>query len=217
MTGEIDWFASEAGQSLVAKSMQQAKPWVWPLCGHNALVLQPNRQTIVQPALQCAPVLSIARHNEFFVGDFIARDKNLPLASDCVALVYAAFVLETSATPALLLAEFERLLVSEGHLALLSLNPYCPFRMLGRWKNFDLKSQAFWAQYLQHAGLELVQHQALGPLWASVAKEPSSGFSYRPKPLRSVNFILAKKRKATVTPIRKSSHVVALARETLQQ
>jgi hypothetical protein len=215
MTGEINWFASEAGQLLVAQSMQQAMPWVMPLCGHNALVLQPSKQIIVQPALQCAPVLSISRHNELFSGDFIAHDKNLPLASDCMALVYAAFVLETSVTPALLLAEFERLLLSEGHLALLTLNPYCPFRMSGRWKKFVLKSKAYWAQYLQHAGLELVQHQALGSLWPSAAKQPPSVFSCRPKPLRSVNFILAKKRKVAVTPIRKTSHAIALARETL--
>ncbi len=217
MTGEINWFASEAGQALVAQSIQQARPWVWPLCGHNALLLQPNVHANIQPAIQCAPVLNISRHDDLLVGDFVAHDKNLPLASDCMALVYAAFVLETSATPALLLAEFERLLVSEGHLALLTLNPYSPFRCSGRWKHFVLNSHTFWAQYLQHAGLELVHHQALGPLWASATINQTRAFSYRPSALRSVNFILAKKRKATVTPIRKASHAVALARESLQQ
>ncbi len=213
MKGENSWFATAAGQSLVDQSIQQASPWVLPLCGHNALLLQPHVQTLFKPALQCGPPLHLSRHEEFLVGDFIATDKALPVASDCMALIYAAFALETSATPALLLAEFERLLVSEGHLALLTLNPYSLFRVAGRWKGLVLKPQGFWTQYLQNSGLEIVQQKALGPIWAGAASATSAQNSYRPSALCSVNFTLAKKRKLPLTPIRKTANAVALARE----
>lgn len=213
MKGENSWFATEAGQALVDQSMQQASPWVSPLCGHNALLLQPHAQMQFKPALQCGPPLHLSRHEELLIGDFIATDKTLPIASDCVALVYAAFVLETSATPALLLAEFERLLVSEGHLALFTLNPYSLYRCSARWKGLVLKPNGFWTQYLQNIGLEIVQHKALGPLWPSAERHSSARNSYRPSALCSVNFILAKKRKLPLTPLRKTANAVALARE----
>ncbi len=100
---------------MVAQAMQQAEPLLWPLCGHNALLLQP-----VMPLLPRAGTAvradnpAMAQSGNRFAGDVITDDRDLPLSSDCIALVYAAFVLETSEHPLCLLQEFERLLVSEG-------------------------------------------------------------------------------------------------------
>jgi hypothetical protein len=216
MMGEINWFATETGKALVADSIRQAKPWVWPLCGHNALLLTPDRQNSIAADLQCAPLIQLRHVNSLFRGDFIADDQNIPLVSDCMSLVYAAFVLETSKIPAALIAECERLLVSEGYLALLTLNPYNFSRLSGRWRRLYLKTSTQWFQHLQCAGLEVIRHESVGPLWARSSKNRSGSFSYRPDALRSVNFILAKKRRLTLTPIRKTTNTVALARESTQ-
>lgn len=216
MTREINWFATQAGQSLLAQAMQQAAPLVWPLCGHNALLLQPGAHSPAPPPLQCAPITHLWRSGDLLSGDFIADDRELPLASDCIALVYAAFVLETSENPMCLLQEFERLLVSEGHLALLTLNPNSLQRLSGAWRHLALKSRLQWSQCLQESGFEVIRHETLGPLWASADKASvMAGFS-RPHGLRSVNFTLARKRKSALTPIRKTAKAVALARESTQ-
>jgi SAM-dependent methyltransferase len=216
MTREINWFATQAGQSLLVQAMQQAAPLVWPLCGHNALLLQPGARSPAPPPLQCTPITRLWRCGDLLSGDFIADDRELPLASDCIALVYSAFVLETSANPMCLLQEFERLLVSEGHLALLTLNPNSLQRLSGAWRHLALKSRQQWSQCLQESGFEVIRHEALGPLWASADKASvMAGFS-RPHGLRSVNFTLARKRKSALTPIRKTAKAVALARESTQ-
>ena len=204
MTREINWFATQAGQSLLAQAMQQAAPLVWPLCGHNALLLQPGAHSPAPPPLQCAPITHLWRSGD------------LPLAIHCIALVYAAFVLDTSENPMCLLQEFERLLVSEGHLALLTLNPNSLQRLSGAWRHLALKSRLQWSQCLQESGFEVIRHETLGPLWASADKASvMAGFS-RPQGLRSVNFTLARKRKSALTPIRKTAKAVALARESTQ-
>jgi SAM-dependent methyltransferase len=216
MTREINWFATQAGQALVAQAMQQAEPILWPLCGHNALLLQPVLPLLHAPALQCAPITRLWRSGNRFAGDVITDDRGLALSSDCIALVYAAFVLETSEHPLCLLQEFERLLVSEGHLALLTLNPHSLHRLTGAWRRLALKSRLQWSQCLQESGFEVIRHEALGPLWASAdTASATSGFS-RPHGLRSVNFTLARKRKSALTPIRKTAKAVALARESTQ-
>lgn len=214
MTREINWFATPAGQSLVAQAMRQAEPFLWPLCGHNALLLQPTAEPAEPPRLQCVPITRLYRRGNLFAGDFIAGDRLMPLSSDCISLVYAAFVLESAESPERLIAEFERLLVSEGHVALLTLNPYGIHRLSGDWRGFALRSRRQWSACLQQAGLEVVRHESVGPLWAGPQMKTSETFFPRPQALRSVNFLLAKKRKAALTPIRKTANAVALARES---
>ena len=198
MTGNENWFNSKAGQQLAATAMQRVAPVLWPLCGHNALVLQPCAQGLPVPALQCQPVIQLQRANERFYGDVIAVDTPLPFPNECMALVYAAFVLETSPNPNALLAECSRLLLPEAHVALLSLNPYFPFRYPGCWRHLSLQSGAFWSRSLLKHGLEPLSVKALGA-------------ELVPPALRSVNFILARKRKSALTPLRKNANAVALA------
>lgn len=214
MTRVINWFATPAGQSLVAQAMRQAEPFLWPLCGHNALLLQPSEEPAEPPRLQCVPITRLYRRGSLLAGDFITGDRYMPLSSDCISLVYAAFVLETAESPERLVAEFERLLVSEGHVALLALNPYGVHRLSGDWRGFALRSRKRWSECLQQAGLDVVRHEVLGPMWAGPQIKTSATFFPRPPGLRSVNFLLAKKRKAALTPIRKTANAVALARES---
>lgn len=197
--GGNDWFATESGQDLTSAAAAKVGPWLGYLAGHNALILQPCTQGLPAPALQFHSLTRLERANSRFYGDFQADDADLPLSSDCMALVYAAFVLETSPHPAALLREFERLLLAEGHLAILALNPFSPSRLGGKWRGLELHSAAYWTHALQATGFELLRRQRLGE-------------SYRPDVLCSVNFLLARKRKAALTPIRKHGNA-ALIRE----
>ena len=214
MMGENNWFATEMGQTLVRETIEYVTPWLWPICGHNALVLLPTLGLSV-PQLQCVPQWYVQRSGSQLVGDFHAEDANLPLASDCLAMVYAAFIMETSIHSEVLIAEFERLLVAEGHLALLTLNPYSLPRLTGRWKHLALQSHTQWVDLLQKAGLEVCRHEVIGAYWPCAKKSQTGKNSYRPNSLRSVNFMLAKKRKAALTPIRKNASAVALAKESI--
>lgn len=178
----------------------QAEPWLRHLAGHNALILQPCTQGLPVPVLKYKPLIRLERAKARFYGDFQADDADLPLASDCLALIYAAFVLETSPDPEALVNEFERLLVAEGHLAILVLNPLSPSRLGGSWRGLELKSAMHWTRILRNSGFELLRRESIGE-------------SYRPRVLRSVHFLLARKRRTTLTPSRKHANAVALARE----
>ena len=199
MTGENNWFETDKGQAAAAQGVALAAPWLWPLCGHNALVLQPCAQGLALPALQCAPRYQLQRANGRFYGDVIAEDHRLPLANECMALVVAAFVMETASDPAALIAECERILVPEGHLAVLLLNPFAPMRFSGAWSGLRLETASFWSAMLRDAGLDLIRHEHLG--------------NARLQVLRSVNLLLLRKRKSALTPLRKNAAAVALARE----
>lgn len=178
----------------------KAGPWLGHLVGHHALILQPCTQGLPAPALRFHSLIRLERARSRFFGDFQADDADLPLSSDCMALVYAAFVLETSPEPAWLLREFERLLLAEGHLAIMTLNPFSPSRLGGKWRGLALHSAGYWTRMLQDAGFELLRRESFGE-------------SYRPDVLCSVNFLLARKRKAALTPIRKHGKA-ALIRES---
>jgi hypothetical protein len=61
----------------------------------------------------------------------------------------------------------------------------------------------FWQKMLQQQGLEPVRLESIGA-------------ATRPKAMRSVNFLLARKRKAALTPLRKNQSAVALAAQSQQ-
>lgn len=200
MRGENGWFETAAGQALALDAMACAEPWLRPIVGHKALTLLPCTQGLRLPELRCTPVLQLQRAHGRLFGDFVADDARLPLVNDCLALVFAAFVLETSADGDALLAECERLLVGEGHLALLALNPLAP-RRPGRWHGLALATADALRARLSRAGFDVLRHESVGA-------------RYRPAALRPVNFLLARKRKVALTPIRKAAAAVALARES---
>jgi SAM-dependent methyltransferase len=107
--------------------------------------------------------------------------------------------METAGDPEALIAECERVLVPEGHFALLTLNPFTPMRLTGIWSDMHIATAAAWSAKLRQSGLDLIRHERLG--------------NTRPPALRSVNFQLLRKRKAALTPLRKNAAAVALARE----
>lgn len=199
MRGKYDWFETAAGQALALDAIVCAEPWLRPIVGHKALAVLPCTQGLRLPELRCTPVLQLQRARGRLFGDLVADDVRLPLVNDCLAMVFAAFVLESSVDGDALLTEFERLLVGQGHLALLALNPLAP-RLPGRWRGLALATAETQRARLARAGFDVLRHEQIGT-------------RYRPPAMRPVNFLLARKRRAALTPIRKTAATVALARE----
>lgn len=200
--GENNWFSTAAGLALQSQAISAATPWLWPTCGHNALILKASQHSPI-PQVQCSSVLVLHRHGAHLAGDAIADDRHLPLTGDCISLALASFVLESAAKPEVLLSECARVLLPEGYLALLTLNPFSPSRLRGHWRHLQLHSASYWHALLVQQGLELVRQESIGA-------------ATRPKALRSVHFLLARKRKAALTPLRKNQTAVALASQAQQ-
>lgn len=193
------WFDSEAGRQLARSAVAASVPRLCHLAGHNALILQPCASP--SPPLPFHSLIGLQRADAGFSGDFHAEDAALPLANDCLALVFAAFVLESSPSPEALLGEFERILLADGHLALLALNPLSPMRLGGGWRGLALRGAGRLVRMLQTAGFELLDRGSIGE-------------KHRPATLRSVNFVLARKRRMPLTPLRPHRRAVALNRKT---
>lgn len=215
MTGENNWFATETGHSFLEQCTLQAMPWVWPVCGHNALILQPDMRERVESQLQCAPRTHLKYRNQRFIGDFESDECQMPLVNECMALVYAQFVLELTTDSLQLVAEIERILVPEGYLAILCLNPYSLYGVMGKWSALKIDNKEHWSGLLNNAGFEICKSVTIGPYWPRKANRSSDKIIKQPGSFRTANFILARKRKSALTPLRKTAHAVALAREKL--
>jgi SAM-dependent methyltransferase len=215
MTGENNWFATEAGRAFIELSTLQAMPWVWPLCGHNALILQPEMSVRVEPQLQCAPKTYLQYRQQRFIGDFQSGVNQIPLVNECMALIYAQYVLELTTDRLHLTAEFERILVPEGYLAFLCMNPYSLYGVMGKWRNLKIENKGYWSSLLNNAGFEICRSETIGPYWPRKAVSSSDKIIKCPGSFRSANFILARKRKSALTPLRKKANAVALAREKI--
>jgi hypothetical protein len=216
MNSENNWFATDAGYALVEQAMLQAKPWLWPLCGHNALILQPCLPASLSPQLQCLPMTYLQHCNHQFMGDFKTDEYHLPLVNECMALVYAQFVLDLTENRTELLNEFQRVLLAVGHLAMFNLNPYGLYHLSGKWRGIEIKDKHYWSNLLFQAGFEICRFETIGAYWPSRSMASSDKIVKPLSVFRPVNFILARKRKSTLTPIRNSASKVAIAREIIQ-
>lgn len=216
MNNENNWFATDAGHALVEQAIIMAEPWLWPLCGHNALILQPVLSEHMRPQLQCVPSTYLQHREHQFIGDFKTDEHIIPLVNECMALVYAQFILDTTKSKIELLQEFERILVSEGHLALFTLNAYAVYQLSGKWRNIHINNVQVWSNLLHQAGFEICRTESIGPFWPSKTNKSSDKIFKPFNVFRSVNFILARKRKSALTPLRNSAGKVALAREIVQ-
>jgi hypothetical protein len=216
MNNENNWFATDAGHALVQQAILMAEPWLRPLYGHNALILQPVLSEYLRPQLQCEPSTYLQYCENQFIGDFKTAEHSIPLVNECMALVYAQFILDTTKCKIELLQEFERILVSEGHLALFNLNAYAVYQLSGKWRNINTKNLQTWSSLLHQSGFEICRTETIGPFWPSKTNKSSDKIFKPFNVFRSVNFILARKRKSALTPLRNSAGKVALAREIVQ-
>jgi len=187
------WFASEAGQAILASETEAVRmavaerpgqPW---LCltmagvsaepGGRGLLLQATREGWGGPVRCALP---------------------LPLANESVATVIVQHAAGGRGGAALL-EECARVLVPGGRLWLFALNPLSPYQLRWFGSRAGASEPSLWRRRLRAAGLvpEAVSH-GLGPRWrvgVDPVLEPGPG-------LRAAWLLRAEKRVAPLTPLR---------------
>lgn len=159
----FDWFASAAGQGLLAAESGAVKrvlaacpalPWVW--------IGAPG---VTAPAADRRGLL-LRRDGQAFDGGLRCR-LPLPLASETFGAVLLQHPLDDDFGVSALLGECARIIAPGGTLWLATLNPWTPYRL--RWARSGLRARdpGRWQAALRRAGFatDSVRLQWLGPHW----------------------------------------------------
>ncbi|ALG67747.1 class I SAM-dependent methyltransferase [Beggiatoa leptomitoformis] len=144
--------------------------------------------------------------------------ETLPFAADSIDVAVLPHILEFEDNPHAILREVERILIPEGHVIIVGFNP---LSLWGIWRwSFANRKSAPWCgrfigllrikDWLALLGFELVEQQTLfyalpfyherlmprSPLFENIGKRMAGRFG-------AVYIVVAKKRVATLTPLRK--------------
>lgn len=204
----IDWFGQRLGLQLMQQFQRQAIPEITRVFGHSGLYLSPGASYPGElSGNMLAQVLSLHRDAKGFAGAVRCDDTQIPITSDSLSLIYSLCVLETSPNPEALFEEMVRCLKPEGVLVLLGLNSMSPTRL--RWQTKGIKPVGTSRLNLlcSKHGLEINKISQVGPMWLRPQEKLPR---YRAKPgLMNIfyagHLLVAKKRMAGLTPLRKTS------------
>ena len=196
---------------MLADVQRDALPEMTRVFGQHGLYLRPSDAIPADlSGNMLARVVSLWRAGDGFLGEFGCVDREIPIASASLSLIYALFVVEGASSPGVLLHEFARMLKPEGVVLVLSLNPWSPAQF--RWIKPPASSSSNRLERLsQEAGLEVVRRQFLGPFWP--AGRPANIDPRRhgvADPFRAARLTVLRRREAALTPLRKAVAPVSL-------
>jgi len=211
------WFDCPLARQLVQAEQRDIIPLLTSHVGVRGLYLRPSvRLPAALSGNMLQAVICAHRDQQRFTGDLCFADAELPVGTDALNLIYAAHVLETSTAPEALLAEFERCLMPEGVLFLISLSPLSPWRL--HWHGATRHSFGLHRlrMMVQAAGFHAERVQAVGPIWPSrrasaEATEQASSRSVVVDRLRCGHLILARKRRPGMTAVGSQRAALRLA------
>lgn len=208
-----DWFEGRVGQALVQQVQRQTIPELTRVFGHTGLYLRPGPGSAgTLSGNMLARVISLHRQGRGYAGDLQCVDGEFPVATASLSLVYALFVLETSADPQALLSEMARMLKPEGTAVILGLNPRAPFRLRWSFAGLDAIAPSTLAGQLRQHGLEVSRQRSVGPVWKTRASEEAFGQqgSAVLAPIRAATLTVARRRDPGLNFIRQSSPGIRL-------
>jgi SAM-dependent methyltransferase len=214
------WWASNEGQAVWQDECVAVEPWLARCFGYHALHLSllPLNPTQFVAHDDSSPMPGLRIPHAFRLGplgaEVRARFESLPLAAESVDLVVVQHVLEFASDPHPLLRELDRVLMPEGHVVLMSFNPWS-FWGVHRWLNPQAKApwfgQAIGRQRV-HDWLALLGYDVQAEAWGAhaclVQKYPRIGGFLRHWLARllprsgSVYMLWARKRVSMPAPIR---------------
>lgn len=207
------WFATDPGQALLDALQRHVDVWVPQLFGYHALQIgspDPARDLLASSRIKHRAVLDI----EPGIGQVIGAPEALPVQGESVDLVLLPHGLEFSRQPHEILREIERVLVPEGHLIIAAFNPlsiYGALRLSLGWRGRPPWCGRFhgsWQlrDWLSLLGFDTLHCQSFGfrmPLGDGHRLQFIERFGERWTPyLGAVSLLLARKRVATLTPVR---------------
>ena len=207
------WFDSALGMSLIQATQRQATPLLTSHIGVRGLFLRPTAN--VSPLLSgnmLQATVSLHQGSDVLDGDVRCLEGNLPFESETMSLVYLLHTLDSAIDPHSLIAECARVLQPEGVMFVVSLSTTSLWRL--RWSGRALRplSEQATRRLLRDRGLEVDYGVGLGPIWPYMAEamsrhEHQPASRWVPDPLRASLLLMARKRRAGMTPIlmRKSS------------
>lgn len=202
------WYATPRGQVFAKKLQEALTPWLEGIFGYHAVQLGH-----LPPSIS---LLDASRINHQIVADFSAegqvscQPEALPFAADSVDLLIVSHCFEYSEDPRAILREVERVLVPEGRVVVIGIDPWT---LWGAWQMvkrspYPLYTQGRVKDWLEVLGFESQRSQLLSMLNLRL---PSS-LAQSTKTAQLANLLsaniaggyimLAQKRLTTITPIR---------------
>ncbi|PID49502.1 MAG: hypothetical protein CR991_05575 [Proteobacteria bacterium] len=164
------WYSSYHGRYLQQALENTVRNRVADVFGYFAIEMGPlvDKQSFLQESRISACFKVGTQANAAGV-DLVAVGEALPLAFDNIDLVVASHLLDYSESPHQVLREIERIMVPEGHLILITFNPFS-FRGLGvAWQRLwrqqqrpHLYSSFRIRDWLAVLGFEILATQTLG-------------------------------------------------------
>ncbi len=134
------WYATPRGKVFSRKLVERLDPWVQGIFGYHAVQLG---------LCNTVSLLEQSRINHKVVADFpdcgdlVCEPEALPFDADSIDLLVAAHALEYSDDPHAFLREAERVLVPEGHLIVVGIDPWT---LWGGWKKLTSKNSEMYSQ-----------------------------------------------------------------------
>jgi SAM-dependent methyltransferase len=131
------WYKQPLGRTVAAAEQAQLHPWLIKLFGYHILQCGAESQ---QQWLKDSPILQHLYLNPEAVKHSHSKSikalyQELPFKENSIDVVLLAHVLELSKRPEQILQEACRVLIPDGHLIILSFNPWSLWRLLDRFKH----------------------------------------------------------------------------------
>lgn len=203
------WYQSEAGNRFIQAVRKVIAPKLEARFGYYGLQL--NGEDWFGPQLlELSPV-----NNRFLLGlgdsvAVVSLKESLPIASDSVDLVILPHVLFDSADAHSVLREVERILVAEGQLIIIELDPWT---IWGSWQKLAVRRQQFYSQWRVREGLSVLGFQTTAceslPMLRVDLSNVLAGWSKSDKLLNLLGALLrgcyvltATKKVTAVTPVK---------------
>jgi SAM-dependent methyltransferase len=202
-----NWFATRFGLQWMERFQQASLSEVARVYGHAGIFLRPCEQAAsVLSESMVSQLLTVHRVNRHFEGVFSCTDALLPIAEESLSLAYALCVLETSPHPEALIEELSRCLKPEGVLIVISLNGFSAGRL--RWVGQGLTplSGRYLDDCCRRNSLEVIKQNLIVPVYGQMKTPPRQPRLGLLTPFYAGRIIVAKRRVAGLTPLRKTAH-----------
>ena len=215
-----EWFGSEAGTNSLRSAVAAVERILPDLFGYHLVMLGDHleRELIATSRISHQVIVGDKQRENSHVS-MVASHQALPLDENSVDVLVLPHTLEFSLDPHQLLREAERVLIGEGHIIIVSFNPWSVYglwrSMLG-WREVVPWRGRFIAQsrikdWLKLLGFDIKQSMKVGfrPPFKRAGLNRRLEFmeqlgAYCWPFFGNVSILVAKKRVASVTPLKSS-------------
>jgi SAM-dependent methyltransferase len=200
------WFDTPIAQGLLVEEQREVIPLLTAHIGVRGLYIRPTRSAPSQlSGNMLQRVTNLYQQGDGVAGDLRSDMPGLAIENDALCLVYALHTLDAVEAPEAVLDDLRRVLRPEGVLLLLGLSPTSAWRLRWMGKGITPHSANSMREMMARAGLKVELQAGIGSLLPALAApaQPAAERSIRSllDPLRASYLLVARKRRAGLTPI----------------